>query len=177
MRTTKTQIILRIRANRSESSLFTLRNFARMRRLIWIFAWRLVRSNILGPCGSYGIHLYHNPRSRLASSWKGDTCYSLCCATAIQELFSNQYLYMSQRTTKPTQWHVRPAKTQIRLGIRPVWSESSLCSLWVAKDPSVLHTDSEDSDQTGRMQILQMQIFIIFHKTTVSYHYHLLSIH
>ena len=31
--------------------------------------------------------------------------------------------------TKPTKWHVRPAKTQISLGIRPVWSESSL-STW-----------------------------------------------
>ena len=31
--------------------------------------------------------------------------------------------------TKPTQWHVRPAKTQISLGIHPVWSESSL-SAW-----------------------------------------------
>ena len=30
-------------------------------------------------------------------------------------------------------------------------SESSLCTPWVAKDPSFLHTDSEDSDQTGRM--------------------------
>ena len=36
----------------------------------------------------------------------------------------------------------------------PVWSESSLCTLWVAKDPSVLHADSEDSDQTGRMPLL-----------------------
>ena len=31
------------------------------------------------------------------------------------------------------------------------WSESSLCAQWVAKDPSFLHADSEDSDQTGRM--------------------------
>ena len=46
---------------------------------------------------------------------------------------------------------VRPAKTQISLGIRPVWSESSLCAQWVAKDPSFLRADSEDSDQTGRM--------------------------
>ena len=43
--------------------------------------------------------------------------------------------------TKPT---VRPAKTQISLGIRPVWSESSLCAQWVAKDPMFLHADSED---------------------------------
>ena len=46
---------------------------------------------------------------------------------------------------------VRPAKTPISLGIRPVWSESSLCAQWVAKEPSFLHADSEDSDQTGRM--------------------------
>ena len=44
-----------------------------------------------------------------------------------------------------------PAKTQISLGIRPDCSESSLCTQWVAKDPSFLHADSEDSDQTGRM--------------------------
>ena len=36
------------------------------------------------------------------------------------------------------------AKTQISLGIRPVWSEFSLCAQWVAKDPSFLHADSED---------------------------------
>ena len=30
---------------------------------------------------------------------------------------------------KPTKWHVRPAKTQISLVIRPVWSES-LLSAW-----------------------------------------------
>ena len=52
------------------------------------------------------------------------------------------------KTNKMT---VRPAKTQINLGIRPVWSESSLCAQWVAPDPSFLHADSEDSAQTGRM--------------------------
>ena len=56
-----------------------------------------------------------------------------------------------QRMTKHTKWHVRPAKTQISLGIRPVWSESSLCAQWVAKDQSILPADSEDSDQSGRM--------------------------
>ena len=52
---------------------------------------------------------------------------------------------------KTNKMSVRPVKTQISLGIRPVWSESSLCAQWVAKDPSCLHADSEDSDQTGRM--------------------------
>ena len=58
---------------------------------------------------------------------------------------------MSRLMSKPTKWHVRPAKTHISLGIRPVWSESSLCAQRVAKEPSFLHVDSKDSDQTGRM--------------------------
>ena len=52
------------------------------------------------------------------------------------------YHQMSRDMTKPTKW-VCP--------VRPVWYESSLCAQWVAKDPSILHADSEDSDQTGRM--------------------------
>ena len=50
-----------------------------------------------------------------------------------------------EKTNKMT---VRPSKTQVSLGIRP---ESSLCAQWVAKDPSFLRADSEDSDQTERM--------------------------
>ena len=53
--------------------------------------------------------------------------------------------------TKPTKMTVRPAKTQISLGIRPVWAESSTSAQWVAKDTSFLNADSKDSDQTGRM--------------------------
>ena len=58
---------------------------------------------------------------------------------------------MSCITPKPTKSPVRPAKTQISLGIRPVWSESSLCSQWEVKDQRFLHADSKDSDQTGWM--------------------------
>ena len=47
---------------------------------------------------------------------------------------------------KTNKMSVRPAKIQISLGIRLDWSESSLCTQWVAKDPSFLHADSEDSD-------------------------------
>ena len=54
------------------------------------------------------------------------------------------------RHDKTNEVSVRPAKTQISLAIRPVWSVL-LCAQWVAKDPSFLHTDSEDSDQTGWM--------------------------
>ena len=63
-------------------------------------------------------------------------------------------LQMSQRMTKPTKWHVSPAKTQISLGIRPVWSESSL-SAWRKLTSLATHwVHSEDSDQTGRMPSL-----------------------
>ena len=62
--------------------------------------------------------------------------------------------HLSRIMTKPTKWHVRPWKTQISLGIRPVWSESSLCAQWVAMGLSFLHADSKDSDQTGRMSRL-----------------------
>ena len=61
---------------------------------------------------------------------------------------------MSRRMTKPTKWPVRPAKTQISLGIRPVWSEHSRCAQWVAKDSRFPQVDSQDSDQTGRILVL-----------------------
>ena len=53
--------------------------------------------------------------------------------------------------TKPTKWHVHPARTQISLGIHPVWSESSL-SAWRKLGSLATHwAHSEDSDPTGRM--------------------------
>ena len=65
-----------------------------------------------------------------------------------ESILATLYEPQHDKTNKIT---VRPAKTRISLGIRPVRSESSLCAQWVAKDPSFLHVDSEDSDQTGRM--------------------------
>ena len=61
------------------------------------------------------------------------------------------YLLYEPRHNKTNKMSVGPAKTQISLGIRPGWSESSLCAKWVAKDPSFLHADSKDTDQTGQM--------------------------
>ena len=60
--------------------------------------------------------------------------------TNIQEIYEPPHDKFNKTT-------VHPAKTKISLGIRPFW----LCAQWVAKDPSFLHADSEDSDQTGRM--------------------------
>ena len=47
------------------------------------------------------------------------------------------------------QYDCAPSEDSDQPGPPPVWSESSLCAQWVAKDPSFLHADSEDSDQTG----------------------------
>ena len=59
--------------------------------------------------------------------------------------------HLSRLMTKPTKWHVRPAKTQISLGIRPVWSESSLSAWRNLGSLATYWAHSEDSDQTGRM--------------------------
>ena len=74
---------------------------------------------------------------------------------------------------KTNEMTVHPAKTQIRSDcapsedsdqirlrtqrrLRSAWAsaqsaQSLLWAQWVAKDPSFLHADSEDSDETGRM--------------------------
>ena len=57
---------------------------------------------------------------------------------------------MSRSMTKQTKWLCAQPK------VRSAWAfaqsdQSSLCAQWVAKGPSFLHADSEDSDQTGQM--------------------------
>ena len=60
---------------------------------------------------------------------------------------------MGQLMTKPPKWHVRPVKTQISLGIRPIWSESSLSAWRKLGSLATYWVDIKDSadDQTGRM--------------------------
>ena len=58
---------------------------------------------------------------------------------------------MSRLMKQTTKWHVHQAKTQINLGICPVWSESSL-SAWRKLGSLATHwVHSEDSDQSRRM--------------------------
>ena len=61
------------------------------------------------------------------------------------------FTHMSSLTTKPTKWHVRPAKTQTSLGICQVWSESSLSAWRKLGSLSTHWAHSKDSDQTGWM--------------------------
>ena len=56
------------------------------------------------------------------------------------------------RHDKTNKMSMRPAKTQISLGIRPVRSVFA-CTQWVAKHPRFIHADSEDSDQTERIWV------------------------
>ena len=58
---------------------------------------------------------------------------------------------------------VRPANTQISLGIRTVWSESSLCAWRKLGSLATHQAHSEDSDQTGRMPRL---IWVFAGRTT-----------
>ena len=76
--------------------------------------------------------------------------------------------HLSRLMTKPTKWYVRPAKTQISLGILPVWSESSP-SAWRKLGSLATHwAHSEDSDQTGWSESLLAHFhFVGF----VSWHY------
>ena len=118
--------------------------------------------------------IYMCGKLRLRSAWaSAQYGQSLCCT--IYGLLRTQTASGGQRTgifvgfvvlrlinfwrvcynepphDKTNKMTLRPAKIQISLGISPLWSESSLCAQWVAKDPRFLHADSEDSDQTGRM--------------------------
>ena len=89
---------------------------------------------------------------RLKNGFTEDEKYHNLMTWLIQE--DLDWAGYEPRHDKTNQMSVRPAKTQISLGIRPVWSESSLFAQWIAKDPNFLHTDSEDSDQTAWMPSL-----------------------
>ena len=62
-------------------------------------------------------------------------------------------LYLNRLTTKSTKWHVRPAKTQSNLGIRPS-VQSLLCPRGKLKSLAIIRAHNEASDQTGWMSRL-----------------------
>ena len=65
-------------------------------------------------------------------------------------MYLNWFSYSEPRHDKTSIVTVRPAKAQISLGIRPVWSES-LLTAWRKLGSLTTHwAHSEDSDQTGR---------------------------
>ena len=122
-----------------------------MPRLIWVFPGRTL-SLLVCHVATQNTLVLKNKRKiwglnlLVIIGRKKCWCYSVCCSGS-----SRGIQIWATSWQKPTKWHVCPAKTQISLGICSVWSETSLCAQKVAKDPTFLHADSEDSDQTGWM--------------------------
>ena len=136
----KTQISLGIRPVWSESSLST---------------WRKL--------GSLAIHQVHSEDSdqigripSLIRVFAGRTVILLVlsCRRRLQNVVCDVKWFFESRHDKTNKMNVRPAKTQISLGIRPVWSESSL-STWRKLGSLTTHqVHSEVSDQAGRIPSL-----------------------
>ena len=122
-----------------------------MPRLIWVFAGHTVILLVLSwaaqmsahekftsacECAVQSVVVWHSKDGlglkRLLmdfKDWSHRTGLSLCRTL---QFFCKVYCastHLSHLMTKPTKWHVCPAKTQISLGMRPVWSETSL-SAW-----------------------------------------------
>ena len=71
--------------------------------------------------------------------------------TAVLTLSKSLETYLSRLMTKPTKWHVRLVKTQISLGVRPVYQ--SLLSAWRKLGSFTTHwTHSETPIRLGRCQ-------------------------
>ena len=90
-------------------------------------------------------YLVANPKDRFSRDTAHVFC-KFCCATS-----SMVFQEISRLMTKPTKWRVRPAQTQISLGMRPVWSESSLSAWRKLRSLATHWAHSKDSDQTGWM--------------------------
>ena len=92
---------------------------------------------------------------RLRSAWaSAQSDQSLLCTQWIAKdpsFLQFWKMIMSRLMTKPIKWHVHPAKTQISLGICPVWSEA-LPSTWRNLGSLATHwAHSKESDQNGWM--------------------------
>ena len=119
-------------------------------KIFCLIVWKIIKTEC------HGVRTF-----LLAVSHGANTCFRRCLPWSVNFLSDNFHLhrphapnkfclvpkhtkFLEPPHDKTNKWHMRPAKTQISLGIRPVWSEYSLCAQWLAKDPSFLHTDSED---------------------------------
>ena len=89
-------------------------------------------------------------RKTLVSKYRSDKRLQTKKKKKKKEKKKKMEINVSRDMTKPTKW----VCAQQRL--RSAWAsalsdQSSLCAQWVAEGPRFHHTDSEDSDQTGRM--------------------------
>ena len=100
----------------------------------------LMRMSIADVHSNHSRQILHDNACSEKSSWKNFAQFVTgCLRYASKVVFTHMShtlvchiilaWYMSRLMTKPIQWPVRPSKTQISLGIRPVWSEFSLGTL------------------------------------------------
>ena len=107
----------------------------RMPRLFWVFAGRTVILLVL--------------------SWRGSLMVlylTSLCINISRSVFIYKFIHKWATIWQNQQNAYAPSEDSDQL--RPVWSMSSLCAQWAAKDPNLFHADSEDSGQTGRMSRL-----------------------
>ena len=74
--------------------------------------------------------------------------------TGIATSDATVYTLNEPHCQKRTFGHVRPAKIQISLRIRAVWSKSSLDAFGIAKNAKFIHADNKDTDKTVWMRRL-----------------------
>ena len=159
VRPAKTQIslgLIRVVAVRMKKAWVLIYPFSTQRRLL--SAWADAQAElILRWAHSYCVgFIMRRLRCLLAAQRRWEIYPS---AKLLFELYLSAYniviisifSYISRSMIKQTNWPLREAKTQISLGTRPFWLESSLCAQWTAMDLRLLRADSEDSDQTGPM--------------------------
>ena len=86
---------------------------------------------------------------------------------------------MSRNVRKHIFRYAHPAKIQINLCIRALWSESSLGTFWIAKDAKFLHADNEAFNiglnkrgyQVNRFLISSQKLFFWLKKQKDTYRY------
>ena len=61
-----------------------------------------------------------------------------------QAVHIDSFTFGPQNKRYEPQCNVHHAKIQINQHIHTVWSEASLCTIWIAKDAKFLHVDNED---------------------------------
>ena len=119
-------------------------------RQVWsVFAVRLKKALVL----SYPLNAQQTDQTGWMSRliWDFAMAHMPFCwfCHALAHMWRTLVMWTLVALLKPTKRHVRPAKTQISLAIRQVWSDSSL-SAWGKLGSLTTHwTHSEDSDQTG----------------------------
>ena len=95
---------------------------------------------------------------RAISGGSGETARMCRLAWTFAARIGDKYQIRLTRSSWAISWqnqqtdmHVRSAKTQISLGVRPVWSESLLSAWRKVRFLATHKADSEDSYQTGLM--------------------------